>query len=44
MALSDIDDDGEHAPLFLKTLDLSHWVSIMYTLLKKKEDGLAKLM
>ena len=42
-ALSDIDDDGEHAPLLLETLDLSHWVSIMYAFLEKKEDGLAKL-
>lgn len=27
----DKDDDGEHAPLLLTTLDLFHWTSIMYT-------------
>jgi hypothetical protein len=29
-ALLDTDDDGEHAPLLLSTLDLSHWTAIMY--------------
>jgi hypothetical protein len=29
-ALLDTDDEGEHAPLLLSTLDLSHWTSIMY--------------
>jgi hypothetical protein len=28
-AILDKDDDGEHAPLLLSTLDLSHWTSIM---------------
>ena len=28
-SLLDRDDDGEHAPLLLSTLDLSHWTSIM---------------
>ena len=29
-ALLDKDKDGEHAPLLLSTLDLSHWTSIMF--------------
>jgi hypothetical protein len=29
-ALLDTDDQGEHTPLLLSTLDLSHWTSIMY--------------
>lgn len=29
-ALLDTDEDGEHAPLLLSTLDLSHWTSILY--------------
>ena len=29
-ALVDKDEDGEHAPLLLSTLDLSHWTSILY--------------
>jgi hypothetical protein len=29
-ALLDIDEDGEHAPLLLSTLDLSHWTAILY--------------
>jgi hypothetical protein len=29
-SLLDKDDDGEHAPLLLTTLDLSHWTSIMF--------------
>jgi hypothetical protein len=29
-ALQDKDEDGEHAPLLLATLDLSHWTSIMF--------------
>jgi hypothetical protein len=28
-AMLDKDEDGEHAPLLLATLDLSHWMSIM---------------
>lgn len=28
-ALSDLDDEGEHAPLPLSTLDLSHWTSMI---------------
>ena len=24
------DEDGDHAPMFLSTLDLSHWTSILY--------------
>ena len=42
-SLADKDDDGEHAFLLLEVLDLSHWMSIMYASLEKKEEGLAKL-
>ena len=26
----DKDEDGDHAPLLLDTLDLSHWTSLLY--------------
>lgn len=40
-ALQDFDDEGEHAPLLLVTLDLSHWTSIMIAASANKEKGLA---
>jgi hypothetical protein len=44
-ALQDKDDDGDHTPLFLTTLDLSHWTAIMYvsTLENGVEKALARL-
>ena len=44
-ALLDKDEDGEHAPLLLPTLDLSHWTSIMYvsTLDNSAEKALIRL-
>jgi hypothetical protein len=44
-ALLDTDDDGDHAPLLLTTLDLSHWMSIMYasTLENGVERAVARL-
>ena len=41
-SLADKDEDGEHAPLLLEVLDLSHWLAIMNASLEKKEDGLSK--
>jgi hypothetical protein len=41
-ALLDKDEDGEHAPLLLSTLDLSHWTSIM--LVSTQENGVEKAM
>ena len=41
-ALLDIDDEGEHAPLLLSTLDLSHWTSIMYV--STLEEGVEKAL
>jgi hypothetical protein len=41
-ALLDKDEDGEHAPLLLSTLDLSHWTSIMYV--STLEDGTKKAL
>lgn len=38
----DKDDDGEHAPLLLTTLDLSHWTSIM--LASTLENGVEKAL
>jgi hypothetical protein len=40
-ALSDKDEDGEHAPLILSTLDLSHWSSIV--LVSTQENGIENL-
>jgi hypothetical protein len=37
--LYDCDDDGEHVPLLLTTLDLSHWTSIMVVATIDKEHG-----
>lgn len=42
-ALLDVDDEGEHAPLLLNTLDLSHWTSIMIAATVDKAKGLARL-
>jgi hypothetical protein len=39
----DLDDDGEHAPMLLSTLDLSHWTAIMWVATEDKEKGLARL-
>jgi hypothetical protein len=41
-SLLDKDDDGEHAPLLLVTLDLSHWTSIMSA--STLENGVDKAM
>jgi hypothetical protein len=41
-ALLDKDEDGEHAPLLLSTLDLSHWTLIM--LVSIQENGVEKAM
>ena len=41
-ALLDKDEDGEHAPLLLSTLDLSHWTIIMYT--STQDDGVEKAL
>jgi cellobiose-specific phosphotransferase system component IIA len=41
-SLLDKDDDGEHAPLLLSTLDLSHWTSIMYS--STMENGIEKAL
>ena len=41
-ALLDLDDEGEHAPLLISTLDLSHWTSIMYV--STLEGGVEKAM
>lgn len=44
-SLLDKDDDNEHAPLHLTTLDLSHWTSIMVasTLENGVENALIRL-
>jgi hypothetical protein len=42
-ALHDLDDEGEHAPLLLVTLDLSHWTSIRIVATIDKEKGLGHL-
>lgn len=42
-ALIDLDDEGEHAPLLLGTLDLSHWTYVMIAATSDKEKGLARL-
>ena len=44
-AILDKDEDGEHVPLLLSTLDLSHWTSIMsvVTLDNGIEKALARL-
>jgi hypothetical protein len=44
-AILDKDVDGEHAPLLLSTLDLSHWTSVMYvaTVDNGVEKALARL-
>ena len=42
VAMLDKDDDGEHAPLLLSTLDLSHWTSIMY--MSTLDNGLEKAL
>jgi hypothetical protein len=41
-SLLDKDDDGEHAPLLLSTLDLSHWTSIMHV--STLEGGMEKAL
>jgi hypothetical protein len=41
-SLLDKDDDGEHAPLLLTTLDLSHWTSIMVA--STLENGVEKAL
>jgi hypothetical protein len=41
--LLDVDDEGEHAPLILATLDLSHWTAIMVAAFADKEKGLSCL-
>lgn len=41
-ALLDKDEDGEHAPLLLSTLDLSHWTAIM--LVSTQDNGPEKAM
>jgi hypothetical protein len=38
----DRDEDGEHAPLLLTTLDLSHWTSIMFV--STQDDGVEKAL
>jgi hypothetical protein len=42
-ALEDMDEEGEHAPLLLTTLDLSHWTSIMIASIADKKKGLGRL-
>jgi hypothetical protein len=42
-ALHDLDDEGDHAPLLLVTLDLSYWTSIMIVATTDKEKGLGRL-
>jgi hypothetical protein len=42
-AYEDLDDDGEHTPMLLSTLDLSHWTAIMWVAMEDKEKGLARL-
>lgn len=42
-ALSALDDEGEHAPLLLSTLDLSHWTYVMIAATAEKEKGLSRL-
>jgi hypothetical protein len=42
-ALEDKDEEGEHAPTLLATLDLSHWTAIMAAALEDKEKGLTRL-
>jgi hypothetical protein len=44
-ALLDKDEDGEHAPFLLSTLDVSHWTSIIFvsTLENGTNKALARL-
>ena len=41
-ALLDKDEDGEHAPLLLSTLDLSHWTSILF--ISTQDKGIEKAL
>jgi hypothetical protein len=38
-----MDNEGEHAPLLLITLDLSHWTAIMIASIADREKGLGCL-
>lgn len=42
-ALTDLDEDGMHAPLFLTTLDLSQWTLILATEFSRPGSGLEQL-
>lgn len=42
-ALQDVDEEGEHAPLFLSTLDLSQWTRILAFAIKDKDKALDEL-
>ena len=42
-ALNDCDEDGEHAPLLLTTLDLLQWTLILTIAIKDKAKGLEQL-
>ena len=42
-ALLDVDEDGEHAPLLLVTLDLSHWTAILLATITDTQKGLGRL-
>jgi hypothetical protein len=42
IAIIDKDEDGNHAPLLLSTLDLSHWTSILYV--STLENGVEKVL
>ena len=42
-ALLDVDEDGEHAPLLLSTLDLSHWTAILMATITDTTKGLGRL-
>jgi hypothetical protein len=42
VALIDTDEDGDHAPLLLSTLDLSHWTAILHV--STQESGVDKAL
>lgn len=39
-AMADTDEEGEHAPLLLSTLDFSQWIAIMTTIMQDREKGM----
>lgn len=41
--MADTDEEGEHAPLLLSTLDFSQWTAVMTTITQEREKGMEML-